>query len=198
MSIRKGIWVTIVALVLVSIACSVPVLDNIFKSETTPTNVSETATVISAALTTPLPPIPPTLVEVDPALGVELNPNEPITLYFDQPMDTDSVAAALHMDPILSADLTWLDNSTLQYTPLEPMALASRYNLSIEKEAKSFSGLSLKSDIQLPFNSAGYLEVTQVNPLADAVDVNPTSAITIVFNRPVVSLEIDGDQVDPR
>jgi len=197
MPIRKGIWVPILFLVIASIACSVPLVDRIFKADATPTSTQETAGATASPTSTPLPPIPPTLVEVEPALGEELNPNDRITLYFDQPMDTASVEAGITMDPALSADLTWLDDSTLQYSPLEPLELALKYNLTIEKEAKSSSGLPLNSQIQLPFNTAGYLEVTQVIPQAGTFDVNPSSSITVVFNRPVVPLQIEGDAVQP-
>ena len=91
MSNRKGIWVAILSFVIVSMACSVPVIDSIFKADATPTSTQETPVATSGPTSTPLPPLPPTLLEVEPALGVELKPDAPITLSFDQPMDTESV-----------------------------------------------------------------------------------------------------------
>jgi len=197
MSNRKGIWFPVIFLVIASIACSVPVIDRIFTSNPTPTTAQVTIEVPAGPTSTPLPPLPPSLIEIEPALGEELKPDDHITLYFDQPMDTTSVEAAITMKPAMVTDLLWLDESTLQVSPSEPLALASKYNLTIGKGAKSSFGLPLTEAIQLPYHSAGYLEVTQVIPQPGTFEVNPSTPITVVFNRPVVPLEIEGDPVQP-
>jgi uncharacterized protein YfaS (alpha-2-macroglobulin family) len=197
MSNRKGIFIALISLLIASLACSVPVIENIFKSDATPTSTTEISDIIPGLTSTPLPPIPPTLIEVEPAIGVELKTDAPITLFFDQPMDASSVETALQMDPVVSTDMTWLDDSTLEISPLEPLDLATKYTLTIQKEAKSALGLQLNNPIQLPFNSSGYLEVAQVIPQDDSTDINPSSAITVVFNRPVVPLELEGNTVHP-
>ena len=71
-----------------------------------------------AGKTTGEPPVnprtdlPPALVEVSPLEGSIIALQQPITLYFNQAMDADSVEAALHFEPSLDGSFQWEDDRT--------------------------------------------------------------------------------------
>jgi uncharacterized protein YfaS (alpha-2-macroglobulin family) len=194
---RKSIVIPIVLVLITTLACSLPILERFFGAEPSPTTEAEKALVTPGPSATPLPPIPPTLVESEPALGEELHPSGAITLFFDQPMDASSVEAAIHIEPSSVGDLTWEDESTLQFKPSQSLERATKYLLTVSEGAKSSAGLSLAKPIELSWTTAGYLEVSQVLPEAGTVEVDPSSSITVVFNRPVVPLQIEGEYPQP-
>ena len=144
-----------------------------------------------------LPPLPPSLVETQPTQGEELPLQNPIYLYFDQPMDQASVAIALEIEPPIQAELNWTDEATLCIQPSESLLVATLYTITIGTEAKSAIGLAIPEAIRQEFTTVGYLEVTQVIPEPGSMEVNPSAPITLVFNRPVVPLQVGGDLPHP-
>ena len=60
-------------------------------------------------------PLPPVLTEVTPPAGSQIGLSQPITFYFGQPMERDSVESALFGLP--SGSLSWEDDATLVFTP---------------------------------------------------------------------------------
>ncbi len=84
---------TILLIGLISLSCNLPagLEEKIFGSGRTtdptpiPTNTPQ--------------PLPPTIVESDPPMGSTIPLQGDIILYFNQPMDQDSVVSALSYDP---------------------------------------------------------------------------------------------------
>ena len=177
MTARRALWTALAALLLLSLACSLPGITLPFGGTPTPT---------------PLPPLPPTLAESDPVPGAELDPSGPITLYFDQPMDRASVEAALSVEPFFDTALTWVDDATLELRPASPLPREAAYRLTLAATARSAAGLPLRAPITLDLRTAAPLRVVQVVPEADTVDVDPGAPLTIVFSRPVVALQAEG------
>ncbi len=172
MTPRRILTTAVAAVLLLSLACSLPGLSLPFgRSTPTPTR---------------LPPLPPTLAESDPARGEELAPSGPLTLYFDQPMDRASVEAALSFDPAVEAVPTWVDDQTLELRPVTALPRESAYRLTIAASARSAAGLALAEPLVLDLRVAAPLRVVQVMPDPDTNEVDPGSPITVVFNRPVV------------
>ena len=68
---------------------------------------------IARARTTHLPAV----VETSPLPGEELALDEPVTFFFDQPMDRASVEAAFSVDPAFDGALTWAGDSALTFAP---------------------------------------------------------------------------------
>ncbi|MCJ7677085.1 MAG: Ig-like domain-containing protein, partial [Anaerolineales bacterium] len=183
MSPRRVLSTAMAVLLLLSLACALPGVTLPF-GRSTPTP-------------TPLPPLPPTLAETDPVEGEEFNPAGPLTLYFDQPMERTSVEAALSVDPFFDSSLTWVDDTTLQLSPVSPLPRDTVYRVTLAASARSAAGLVLAEAVVLNLRTAAPLRVVQVVPDPDTVEVDPGVPLTIVFNRPVVALQAEGAQPAP-
>ena len=161
-------------------------------SKKTPTPPTPTPTSLPSATPTALPPnLPPALVETDPLPGAQITLKNQFRFYFNQPMDRPSVEDAISMEPALSGSFTWLDDSSLSFTPQAALQPATSLAIDISTDAKSASGMALLEPIQLSFTTYGYLSLVQGLPAADANEVDPTSAIVAAFNQPVVALGAD-------
>lgn len=182
MTPRRTLSTALAALLLLSLACSLPGITLPLGRTPTPT---------------PLPPLPPTLAESDPVPGAELDPSGPITLYFDQPMDRASVEAALSIEPFFDTALAWIDDATLELRPAAALPREVEYSLTVADTARSAAGLPLSAPITLRLRTAAPLRVVQVVPQEGTLDVDPGSPLTIVFSRPVVALGAEGDQPAP-
>ncbi len=173
------------ALLLAGLACSLPGLDRLLPgAEPTPTP-------------RPLDTVAPRLVESDPAAGEEILPLDPVTLYFDQPMDRASVEGAIEIRPGVDGSFTWLDDRSLRFQPDPGLQRGGSYVLSIGSGAHSQTGLALAEPLRLSLQVAGPLQVTQVLPAPGTTDVQPDTVITVVFSRPVVPLQLEGEARRP-
>jgi len=135
--------------------------------------------------------LPPALVETDPLPGAQITLKNQFRFYFNQPMDHPSVEGAISMVPALSGSFTWLDDSSLTFTPDAPFLPGTSLSINISTNAQSAKGMALLEPIQLSFTTYDYLSLVQGLPAVDANDVDPTSAIVAAFNQPVVALGAD-------
>lgn len=182
-------------LIVLSLACSLPGLFQREKGETTK-EAGPTASPGSPggapSIPTPTPqPLPPALVESSPPLGAELPLDGEITLYFNQPMQRDSVEAALSLQPGGVAGFSWADDTTLSLRPAAPLAPESRVSLNLSETARSQGGLALTEALSITYQTVGFLRLAQALPEPGSVEVDPTSAVVAAFNRPVVPLGAD-------
>ncbi|MGB9776311.1 MAG: Ig-like domain-containing protein [Anaerolineae bacterium] len=138
----------------------------------------------------PLPATHPLLLVRSPARGEETPLDRPLRLVFDQPMDRASVQAAFRIEPKVEGTFSWPDPVTLVFTPRGQWQRATRYRVKLEPTAQSAAGVPLKEEVEFTFATVGYLEVSQVIPEPGARDVPPTTPVTIMFNRPVVPLQL--------
>lgn len=134
--------------------------------------------------------LPPAVVESDPPAGL-LGVDSPVTFYFNQPMDTGTVEAALQVTPEVPGELAWLDAATLQFRPAEPFAPNTQVQFTLAETARSSSGLALGEADQFVYQTPGPLQVTERLPLPGTLDLDPTAAIAVTFNQPVVPLGAD-------
>ncbi len=182
---RRVVTFVGITLLLVAVACNMPGCGT--RPEPTP---PPTATVDVASL----PPTQPQIVLQRPYVGEELPLDGSIDVYFDQPMDQQSVEAALSIDPPIEVDLTWVDDSTLRVTPKAgQIERAAKYTITISDKAVADNGLAMKEFYRADVQSVGFLEVGEVVPDRDATAVETDSVITVFFNRPVVPLVIAED-----
>ena len=192
---KRNLWSRLILFILVSLslACSLPTI-----SRPTPT-----LPVISASPTpnpptaTPQAPLPPALVEADPAAGAELSLDSPVTLYFNQPMDRTSVEAALQEQPQVEGRVTWQDDSTLSFQPNIPLQPDSELSLQVGTSARSLEGQTLLEPVEVNYRTVSYLQVAQQLPEPGSANVDPSSAVVIAFNRPIVPLGADPAELPP-
>lgn len=191
----KNHWLLLLvfALVLVFSACSFPSGETETPVPSPSQEIVELATPTRPAEPTPTPrPLPPDLVESAPFPNSELGLDGSVIFYFNQAMDSESVEAAFSG---LDGSFTWVDDSTLIFTPETPLAPAAQINLGFGTQAESVNGLPLIKPISLVFHAVGYLNLTQMVPEQSAVGVDPSKPIVASFNRPVVALGADSDNL---
>jgi hypothetical protein len=183
-------------LLAVALACSIPGVSEIDPTPPTPTGtvpVPRTAT--PPAPPTPTPqPLPPALVESNPSPNAEIPLAGPIQLYFNQAMDHASVEESLEG---VTGSFQWVDDSTLTFIPDGPFAPQSQVRLTIDEGARAANGLPLAEPVELIFQTAGTLQLTQRLPEPNARAVDPSSAVVAAFSRPVVPLGADPDDLPP-
>ncbi len=162
---------------------------------TTKTNGSDEVT---SVIPTPEPrqDLPPAVVEVTPLPNTYIGLEEPISLYFNQGMDRESVEAAIHFEPNTSGLFTWEDNNTVTFTPDQPLSAGSNLRLVLSTSAQALNRESLQSPIEINFMTAEHLEVVQTVPAHNTQDVNPESVIFVAFNQPVVPLGGEENAMD--
>jgi alpha-2-macroglobulin len=182
-------------IVIVSLACSLP---GLFKRGGQPTATPGTSFVPTSAPAQPLPtphPLPPAIVESDPPSGAELPLDGLVTFYFNQPMRRETVEAALNLQPALAGQFDWKDDATLVFEPSQSMAPESAITFTLSTEAEAANGLALMQPVSLEYRTVGYLSLSQALPEPGAYDVDPSSAILVTFNRPVVPLGAEPDSL---
>lgn len=174
-----------------SVSCSFPGLSpSLFPN-------AQPAATASPSLPTIVPEsIPPVLSESDPSIGSLLSLDKPITLYFNQPMQRESVESAISGDAALTSGISWSDDSTLVLSPQGSLAADSEINISISAEALAANGQTLREPISLNYHTVGYLNLAQFLPEPDAEEVDPSSAIVASFNQPVTALGAEKDEVE--
>ncbi len=192
MSFRRNIRilltvVTLISLVMTSCNINRPVPPQ-------PQRVVSTATPAPTA-TPNLPPLPPVLVTRAPDRGEEQPVTSPVVLTFNQAMDRATVESAFKVQPAIQGTLRWDDDKTVRFVPAgDGFARDADYEVQISSSARAKNGLALQMPISFRFKAIGFLEVSQVLPQKDTQDVAPDSAITVMFNRPVVPLVAVSDQ----
>jgi len=144
---------------------------------------------------TPLPPLPPQVIQVMPAQGEEQRLDAPLQLVFDQPMDAQTVEAAFTIEPSVSGDFEWPSDRVVQFKPRKKgFERATRYTVTLKDEARSAKNLALEEPVQFHFTTVGFLEVTAVQPASDTTEIATDAVVTVLFNRPVVPLTAIEDQ----
>ncbi len=108
-------------------------------------------------------------------------------------MDQDSVEAAWNITPGIDGQFSWPRPDMVIFEPAKALEREQAYRVRVDENATSQQGLALTEAVEFELQTAGFLEVTQTIPDANAQKVQADSAITVVFNRPVVPL-VSSDQ----
>ena len=142
----------------------------------------------------------PRLIAQDPIEGQRLDLSPIIRITFDREMDRTATARAFSLfgpdhQPV-SGQVTWRDPRTIEFKPGVQLQPAAGYQVVISTLAAALDGASLPEQIVLQFKTIDRLAVGQVFPAPDAGDVDGTTSITAIFNRPVVPLAIWEEQAD--
>ncbi|MBC8506863.1 MAG: Ig-like domain-containing protein [Anaerolineales bacterium] len=192
----KHHWaIALASLILLTLACGLPSALQSLAPEDEPTLPP---TLVPTQ--TPIPqPLPPALVEADPPPGSRLPLNVSITLYFNQAMERAAVENALTIQfsdsegqiQTTSANLSWRDDATLELVPETSWQQAANYILEISTSAGAANGLTLIDPVSINYATAPPLEVVQMLPEPGVTEVDPSSAVVVTFNQPVVPLGAD-------
>lgn len=140
---------------------------------------------------------PPGLVEVQPLANSELQPAITPVFYFNQTMDRASVESSFQAEPQMAVRFEWIDDATMRLVPAQPVSLESDLVLTIQSSARAANGLSLPGTIRVDYQAPESLRVVERLPRPGGVDINPSSAVVVTFNRPVVALGADPAALPP-
>ena len=155
-----------------------------------------------ATSTTATPPtaiVPLTRAAFTSAVTTGLALDEPLTVRFNTPMDRESVAAALRVEPPSEVDLTWdAGGRTLTIRPHEAWRTDTLHSVFVDPGALAESGQPMSKPVRASFltrpGTSGRIEATR--PRSDKVTVN--TAFTITFSRPVSTASVAaGLRADP-
>ncbi len=191
-SLQRSLAFTIV--MLGSLACNAPILSSSENDAVDAQAAGAPAQRPTVDVST-LPPTTPQITTRRPFAGDELPLDEVVTIYFDQPMDQQSVADALVFEGENGAIpyvIEWVDPATVMVrADAGQLQHASDYVLRVEEGAMSSSGLPLAEPVELPVRTLGFLNVTEFSPIGDATDTDVP--ITLLFNRPIIALGEERD-----
>lgn len=140
----------------------------------------------------------PQVLSVSPADGSDhANPQAPITVTFDQPVQQGSLADAIALDPP-AAFTASADGGTVTITPAGGLTYGADYVLTIGA-VKNSLGRALAQPLRVRFTTQPYVAVAEVGPADGAGEIAQNAPLTVIFDSPVVS----ADQVraaadDPR
>ena len=107
------------------------------------------------------------VVSTSPDRGQEQLLAAPVTITFDQPMDAASTSAAFSIEPKASGDVRVKGNQLI-FSPTERLKRDAEYVVNVGATASSAAGLRLTEPVSFKFKTAGFLQVTDVQP-ADKV-----------------------------
>ena len=93
--------------------------------------------------------------------------------------------------PALSGSFEWLDDSTVRFTPDQPFPAGAEIRVTFATAALAANGQALPEPVELRFQVADSLRVSERLPKPGTTDANPASAVVATFNRPVVPLGED-------
>ena len=200
---KAGLLIPLLSVLLVSLACSIPSLRQAAPATDNP--AATAAPTPDEKTPLPAPPaqaaaevqLPPALVEVNPSPGSVLPAGEGPVFYFNQPMDHGSVENALQVDPAVQTRFEWLDDSTLHLVPSPPLESAAGLQVAISTSARAVNGQPLGEPIQVSYRPAGFLRAAERLPAPGGLDVNPSSAVIVTFNLPVMPLGADPGSFPP-
>lgn len=144
--------------------------------------------------------LPPQVIAITPSGGQEMALDGTIEITFDQAMAPDATGAAWSLvdfdGKTVPGDVTWLDESTLRFTPDQPLESSTTYAGTLSTDALSAEGVAIEDEYSYTFNTIGELLVDQVFPADGSTEVENVAIVTVVFNRPMVPITIVEDQAD--
>ncbi|MHB0875612.1 MAG: Ig-like domain-containing protein [Anaerolineae bacterium] len=139
------------------------------------------------------PPAPPSVIAPGGTVVSEYDPAQPLVLTFTEPMDKESIADAVQVQPPVPFVLEWRDDRSVE-VQFQQLDRENTYEVTVGAGAKGSNGLDLRDAVTITLRTAGNLAVSDVQPADGADAVALDSTITVVFNRPVVDLSSELDQ----
>ncbi len=137
--------------------------------------------------------------------GIQVTPDTRVLVYFSQPMDPESTAAAFSFYQAgtgapVAGDLGWMDEySTLVYTPTLPLEFGARYVYEVAETAqpKSRNG-TLRAGYSRQFTIVPLPAVQSVSPVDGAQEVSTDTSVVVRFNAPLSpTLVLENINVSP-
>ena len=168
--------------------------------------ITAAPTAVDDVITTPPPvqvemeDVSPYIVGQNPLEGQRLELSSPIEFTFDREMDQAKTTEAFTLldseNRPVPGKIDWLDPKTLRFKPDSRLEPSTLYKATISASAEALDGQSLPEEIRLDLATVDSLAVGQVFPIDKSEEIDPTTNITVIFNHPVVPLQIKEEQKD--
>ncbi len=132
------------------------------------------------------------VIEVSPAPASPLALDAAITFFFNRRVDCAAVEAALSWSPAIPGLLS-CDEYSLTFSPASAYERDTTYSFTLNPPLAAKDGAPLLEAYRQTFHTVGYLEVAEAFPSADGGQAPVDSAITVIFDRPIVPLALYSD-----
>ena len=127
--------------------------------------------------------------EVQPSPSAPLGLKDSVVLYFNRRVDCADAEAAFSVRPALAGELR-CDQFSLSFTPADDYERDRAYAFVITPPLRALDGAPLLDPYEATYTTVGYLSVSEVFPSEQGGAAPVDSAITVVFDRPVVPLTL--------
>lgn len=141
----------------------------------------------------------PKLISASPASGAtDANPQAELRLEFDQPVQSDSLAGALRLDPPVKLAIS-SQGGVVTLRPQGGLNYGASYRLIIDPSLRNMLGKGMDQPISVDFTTLPYVGVASVTPADGTSDISSETPVTIEFSAPVVSAaQVAAAADDPR
>ena len=147
-----------------------------------------------ASLTVDATPTGPQVVGQTPSAAERLPLAPVIEVRFDRLMDRASVEAGWSLldgqDQPVAGTSAWVDDVTFQFSPASKLQPDSVYTGVLAASTVDGNGAPLAEELRFNYRTVDALTVSQVFPAEGAQDIVPDTAITVIFNKPVVPVSV--------
>ncbi|HEY3312457.1 MAG TPA: Ig-like domain-containing protein, partial [Anaerolineales bacterium] len=134
----------------------------------------------------------------NPLPGERLGLSPTVEIMFDRPMLPDKTASAWQFvdadGKSVAGKITWSDPQTFHFQPDQSLKAGQTYTGIFSVSASGADGATLPQETRIDFQTTDELAVGQVFPADNARDVDNRTAITVIFNKPVIPLMTKEEQ----
>ena len=208
---RKKLILTLVILISILALSACAVSQTTTNSQTTQNTTQEKKSTETA---TELPPTSvPTLsvevgqlnqniqiIETSPIEGERLGLSSSIKLVFNQNMDQSTFPDVWTFtdanQDLIDGEISWENPRTFIFTPSTQLQPESTYFGQLSTLVTSMDGQNLPELLTFEYTTQEPIKVSQTFPEDLTEDVETSSSITVIFNRPIVPLSIKEEQAD--
>jgi alpha-2-macroglobulin len=142
----------------------------------------------------------PYIVGQNPPEGQRLELSPSIEFTFDREMDQAKTADAFTLldsdNKPVPGKIAWLTPKTFSFKPDSKLNPSTVYKATFSTSAVAVDGKSLAEEFRVDLTTIDSLAVGQVFPLNGTEEIDPKTNITVIFNHPVVPLQIKEEQKD--
>ena len=149
--------------------------------------------------TPPSSPVPLTRAAFTSVVTTGLALNEPLTVNFSTPMDENSVAASLRVQPAQEVDLAWdAGHRTLTIRPAHAWRPDTLHAVTVDPGALALTGRPMAKPVRAAFltRAATDARIEATRPRGERIAID--TGFTITFSRPVTAASVvAGLRADP-
>ncbi len=145
----------------------------------------------------PVTVVKPVFVSSFTPNGNAVNPSDPLSITFDQPMDTESLTDRIAISPSVSLTTRWdRDTNTLRLSH-DDFQKNTEYTVTLLKGIRTERGGTLEENSPFSFHTAGPLTVTGTKPGNSDRNVQADTPLTVTFDQDVPESVTDHIRIEP-